>query len=247
LNEGIGRAISNDGINWTKEPQNNPVLATGSFGCWDNDFLRLGSVVFDGSTYHLFYYGGWIYVDYRIGYAWSSDGINWTKYNDLTTTNPPFAKSDPVLTWGATGSWDDTLVFAPWVILDTLSLTYKMWYTGADAALNIGIGYATAPIDPNSINNKDFNNFPQRFSLLQNYPNPFNPVTTISFTLPNSDHVTLDVYNPLGQKIETLINKEMIKDNHQVKFDSKDLPSGIYFYRIDAGEFQQVRKMILLR
>jgi hypothetical protein len=144
FNEGIGRATSTDGINWTKEPPN-PVLTPDPSGTWENDFLRLGSVVYDGTTYHMFYYAGVFYVDFRIGYAWSSDGLSWTKYDDSTTPNPPFALSDPVLSWGSAGSWDDTQVGAPWVILDTLTSTFKMWYTGADVSVT-GIGYATSPV-----------------------------------------------------------------------------------------------------
>jgi len=85
------------------------------------------------------------------------------------------------------------------------------------------------------------------FKLSQNYPNPFNPSTKISFALPNQEHVTLEVYNPLGQKIETLLNKPVVAGNHQIEFNSKNLTSGIYFYRIEAGEFQQVKKMVLLK
>jgi len=85
------------------------------------------------------------------------------------------------------------------------------------------------------------------YKLLQNYPNPFNPSTQISFRLPQQEHVTLEVYNTLGQNIETLLNKPMIAGNHLVEFNAKNLPSGIYFYRIEAGEFRQVKKMVLLR
>jgi len=88
---------------------------------------------------------------------------------------------------------------------------------------------------------------PNDFRLSQNYPNPFNPSTNMSFTIPKHKHVTLEVYNPLGQKIETLINITLTAGNHQVEFYSKNLPSGIYFYRIKAGEFQQVKKMVLIK
>jgi len=85
------------------------------------------------------------------------------------------------------------------------------------------------------------------FSLSQNHPNPFNPSTTIVFDLPKSSNVTIEVYNVAGQKIQTLLNKKMQAGNHQVEFYAKDLSSGLYFYRIEAGEFQDVKKMILLR
>jgi hypothetical protein len=89
--------------------------------------------------------------------------------------------------------------------------------------------------------------FPNQFRLYQNYPNPFNPSTQISFNLPKPEFVTLEIYNTLGQKIETLLNKAMKAGQHEVEFNAQNLSSGIYFYRIEAGEFQDVKKMVLLR
>jgi len=90
-------------------------------------------------------------------------------------------------------------------------------------------------------------NNPKDFTLSQNYPNPFNPSTIIKFTLSEQEHITLEVYNPLGQKIKTLLNKPMVAGTHLVEFNAKNLPSGIYFYRIEAGKFQQVKKMVLMK
>ncbi len=88
---------------------------------------------------------------------------------------------------------------------------------------------------------------PQSILLYQNYPNPFNPTTTISFTLRKSEYVTIEVYTPLGQKIETLLSKPLKAGNHQIEFNPDNFSSGIYFYKLRAGEFQDVKKMILLR
>jgi hypothetical protein len=85
------------------------------------------------------------------------------------------------------------------------------------------------------------------FALLQNYPNPFNPNTKIKFTIVISGRVTLDIYNTLGQKVAILLDTKMNAGAHDVTFDASNLPSGIYFYRIQAGEFSQVKKMVLLR
>lgn len=85
------------------------------------------------------------------------------------------------------------------------------------------------------------------FKLQQNYPNPFNPSTRITFTLPGIENVTLEIYNTLGQKIETLLNNKMPAGSHEVRFNAQNLSSGIYFYRITAGDFSQVRKMVLLK
>ncbi len=85
------------------------------------------------------------------------------------------------------------------------------------------------------------------YSLAQNYPNPFNPSTSIQFSIPKTEFVTLEIYNLLGQIVTTLVNERQEAGMHTVKFNGSGLASGIYFYRIEAGEFSQVRKMVLIR
>ncbi len=82
---------------------------------------------------------------------------------------------------------------------------------------------------------------------LTNYPNPFNPITTIQFLLPKAERVSLKVYNTLGKLVATLINKKMNAGLQSVNFDASNLSSGLYFYKIDAGNFVDVKKMILLK
>ena len=88
---------------------------------------------------------------------------------------------------------------------------------------------------------------PTEFSLEQNYPNPFNPVTTIKYNLPVKNLVTLKIFNILGEEIKTLVNEIKEAGSHQVEFSANNLPSGIYFYRIKAGEFVSIKKMVLLK
>jgi hypothetical protein len=97
------------------------------------------------------------------------------------------------------------------------------------------------------IDEKNNKVYPSRYTLFQNYPNPFNPSTKIKYSLSKPDHVQIDIYNTLGQRIETLINKHMPAGHHEIEFNAQNLPSGIYFYRIQAGEFLDVKKMVLLR
>jgi hypothetical protein len=85
------------------------------------------------------------------------------------------------------------------------------------------------------------------FNLNQNYPNPFNPMTTIKYQLPINSDVELSIYNLLGQKIATLVSEKQKAGYHQVEWDASGFASGIYYYRIEAGEFQDVKKMILIR
>jgi hypothetical protein len=88
---------------------------------------------------------------------------------------------------------------------------------------------------------------PSTFALHQNYPNPFNPSTTISYDLPVRARVKLVIYNLLGQEVATLVNGEQEPGRYNVKFDARGLPSGIYFYRLEAGKFVDVKKMILVK
>jgi hypothetical protein len=95
-----------------------------------------------------------------------------------------------------------------------------------------------------------------QFHLSQNYPNPFNPSTTIKYTIQSSviasgtkqsQLVTLKVYDILGNEVATLVNEEKPAGNYQFKFDAANLPSGIYFYRIQTNNFTQIKKMVLLK
>ena len=90
-------------------------------------------------------------------------------------------------------------------------------------------------------------NVPQNFELKQNYPNPFNPSTNIDFYLPKSGNVRLTVYDITGKKVKELLNNQMTSGNHTVNFVATGLASGVYIYRIQAGNFAQTKKMVLLR
>jgi probable HAF family extracellular repeat protein len=88
---------------------------------------------------------------------------------------------------------------------------------------------------------------PVQFALFQNYPNPFNPSTTIRYNLRERSHVVLTVFNTLGQQVASLVNGDQETGYHEVKFDGSGLSSGVYFSRIEAGSFDQTRKLLLIR
>jgi len=88
---------------------------------------------------------------------------------------------------------------------------------------------------------------PVAFSLSQNYPNPFNPTTNIKYSLPEDSKVKLTVFNLIGQEVVTLVNETQKAGYQSVQFNAANLPSGVYFYRIDAGKFNAVKKMVLIK
>ncbi|MGB5530727.1 MAG: T9SS type A sorting domain-containing protein, partial [Ignavibacteriaceae bacterium] len=88
---------------------------------------------------------------------------------------------------------------------------------------------------------------PTKFLLSNNYPNPFNPSTKIKYSIPQSSNVIIKVFDILGNEIETLANEEKQTGTYDLTWYSKNLPSGVYFYQLRAGEFVQTRKMLLLK
>jgi hypothetical protein len=104
---------------------------------------------------------------------------------------------------------------------------------------------------------EDEKQIPLEFALMQNYPNPFNPSTVISYQLPVSSDVTLKVYDVLGNEVATLVDEEKPAGNYEVEFSAKggsasggnayNLASGIYFYKLQAGNFIETKKMLLMK
>lgn len=88
---------------------------------------------------------------------------------------------------------------------------------------------------------------PLTYSLAQNYPNPFNPSTSIRYTLPRESKVVLKVYDMLGRDVRTLVEQKQMAGEYEVEFEARELPSGVYFYRMQAGDFVETKKLMLLR
>ncbi len=93
----------------------------------------------------------------------------------------------------------------------------------------------------------DNTSLPTEFVLFQNYPNPFNPSTVISYQLPVASHISLKLYDVLGKEIATLVNEEKLPGNYKVDFDASNLASGVYFYRLQAGDFVSTKKLMLIK
>ena len=91
------------------------------------------------------------------------------------------------------------------------------------------------------------NEVPKNYSLSQNYPNPFNPSTIINYQLPKSGEVELIIYDALGRKMKTLVNEKQNAGSYQVEFDGSNFPSGVYFYKLQSGDYIQTKKMALIK
>jgi hypothetical protein len=111
----------------------------------------------------------------------------------------------------------------------------------SNAATILKYAQITVSVEP------DGTGLPGTFSLSQNYPNPFNPSTTIQFALPKSGRVELKVYNTLGQEVVTLVNEEKVAGIYSALWNAGGVASGVYFFRLQAGEFTQTRKLLLLK
>jgi hypothetical protein len=92
-----------------------------------------------------------------------------------------------------------------------------------------------------------FSQVPKVYSLEQNFPNPFNPSTKIRYSVPQSSSVVVKIFDILGNEIKTLLNEEKSVGSYEITWYAENLPSGIYFYIIQAGSFVETKKMVLLR
>ena len=144
---------------------------------------------------------------------------------------------------GVTGSWASALGVTS-VIKD--GDLYRMWLSGLPDFFPFPgrIGYATAPVITGADEKPQILN---EFNLHQNYPNPFNPSTKIKYSIINKAMVIIKVYDILGNEIKTLVNEEKTIGNYEIEFDGRNLSSGIYLYRMQAGNFSDTKKLILIR
>jgi hypothetical protein len=114
------------------------------------------------------------------------------------------------------------------------------WFLGEDAVYRSAFGSQT-PVSDN------MSRIPEEYGLFNNFPNPFNSSTTMRFSLPKPCFVRLKVFSLLGHEIKTLVSEHKQAGEYQINWTAKGLPSGIYLYRLKAGEYVETRKMILQR
>jgi hypothetical protein len=135
-------------------------------------------------------------------------------------------------------TWNNVWYLSQWTTGDIMETIYLGPITSNDKFI-----FTT----PEGVVSVDDEFVPTRFQVFQNYPNPFNPSTIIRFALPKQTLVKLDIYNILGERVLELINTELTAGTHEVIFNGLNLASGIYFYQLQAGQFLETKKMILLK
>jgi hypothetical protein len=133
--------------------------------------------------------------------------------------------------------------------------TQTLYATGARTSKNGGWGHAndfSVTVTPAGTAGVEEEGAPAAFSLDQNFPNPFNPTTTIRFTLPRASEVSLTIMNVIGEKVATIVSRQMEQGTHAIQWDASGIPSGMYLYRLEARQeggqaSVQTRKLLLLK
>ena len=119
----------------------------------------------------------------------------------------------------------------------------KAQYTGGIGNGDASGGILNVPLPVQKISSE----LPAEYGLCQNYPNPFNSITNVKFQMVNSGNVKLVFYDLLGKEVATLVNEELKAGVYEVRFDASDLPSGIYFYKLETNNYSDIKKMIILK
>ena len=107
--------------------------------------------------------------------------------------------------------------------------------------------YRKSILSPVKLEGKNNGRTPSSFSLSQNYPNPFNPTTTIAFSVPQAEHITIVIYDLLGREVATLVNEAMNPGSYTIQWNASKIPSGVYLYRLEAGTSTETKKLMLLK
>jgi hypothetical protein len=187
-------------------------------------------------------------------YLSTNNGANWEQINNGLNSSYIFTLAlceDNILVSTSSGVFLSTNNGTIWVQrndglgynwVSALGVTASYIFAGTN-----GAGVWKRPLSELTDVNKEENNLPHGYFLSQNYPNPFNPSTVISYSLPSATNVKLIVYNTLGQTTKVLENGFKNSGNYSVDFNASELASGIYFYKLEAGQFSQIKKMILLK
>jgi hypothetical protein len=181
--------------------------------------------------------------------AWYGASMKWIPYTDVCYLAGQFGPGGVIAK-----SMDGGLTWASMTTAGMTNIFHMEFYTAATTDDIIAYGYAVTgdgrvlKVDDVVVSvDLTSTTAPSDFVLKQNYPNPFNPATTITFDISVKANVMLKVFNLLGEEVAPLVNEEKPVGSYEVEFDATSLPSGIYFYRLQAGDFVETKKMVFLR
>jgi hypothetical protein len=130
-------------------------------------------------------------------------------------------------------------------VLPTLNSGNHTLYLNASSYIEFPVVTGFGPTNPMKV--VPAVNTPKEFTLKQNYPNPFNPTTVIEYNIANAGTVELRVYDITGKEVKTLVNGYQDAGNHRIEFNASNIASGIYFYKLKSGSFQDVKRMVLIK
>jgi hypothetical protein len=213
-----------------------------SFTFWDRD----SSYTFEGK---------YIYLPYLFGQRFK---VNIVSYNPRVLTDTVGVGTKLVFRIDSVATESNELLQFRWFHNNALigngnSVEVIFWDAGwhtITAIVSAGedLGFIKWSIFVNPLTTVEERlSVPKIFVLHQNYPNPFNPSTTIGYDLPKSGRVVLKVYDILGREVRTLVNEEQPAGRYSVRFDAADLPSGVYFYRLEAGDLVASKRLIIIK
>lgn len=197
------------------------------------------------------FFNQWIYQPnhpvYANTYNYSGSGTNWTlRFNaKQTQSTPAFFKMPIEIKVAFVGGTDTTVR----VMNDANNQLFTFNFTKQPNAVtfdpnaNIVLKQGTTLLGVETVSNET----PSKFALKQNYPNPFNPVTNINFEIPKESFVKITVYDNLGRVMNILANEKYNAGSYSVSFDASKLSSGLYFYKLEAGNFVETKSMILTK
>jgi hypothetical protein len=196
--------------------------------------------------------GQWV-GQYRFTYTYDANGKELTSLYDKWSNGQWVSDSRTTSTYDAQGNltllWHFSWHNSSWTPTDFGHASEASVFDGAGNHYDFSDGYNITLISRLIVAGvaSQIVSVPASYSLAQNYPNPFNPSTTIRYHLPNLSHVTLAVFNTLGQQVATLVQAQQEAGYHEVKFDGTALASGVYFYRLHARDFVATKQLLLLK
>lgn len=217
------------------------------------DYSIINTIAFSSELIGIF-----VYDNNKVAHT-RDGGLTWTPYWSigLFGSGSSFATLSSFILVGLNSSFVSTDGGVTWTERETnISSSYLQAVSFANPSDGWAVGESGVILkwdggslpDDSLTSIKEFgNDIPSGFELQQNYPNPFNPVTTIKYAIPGTRFVSLKVYDLLGKEIANLVNEEKTIGSYEVNFNGNDLSSGIYYYRMNTGDFSETKKLLLLK